>query len=421
MMRHASCRECIIITSSQLKKFGLLTSLYIAQGLPYGFFTQALPSLLREQGISLQTIGLGALLTLPWALKWLVAPVVDQQQNHRNWIITTNLLSVGICLFLSTFSLAELVKERLWLLYAGFFMLNLTAAMQDIATDALAVLQLEESERGIGNGVQVAGYRVGMIISGGALLAWFSVLGWNKALMILAALLFLATLPILWFKPAMPLKPAVAGERFGGKSAFWLLLHKESWIWLAALCLYKFGENLAIPMLRPMLVDQGRSLSEMAYLLGTIGFGAGLLGAMLGAVLISRFGHRLTLRAFLLFNATALLAYAYIAATTSSTLVLQIACGIEHLSGGMATVALFTEMMYHCRPQHEATDYTLQSCLTILVNITAGALSGFIAQQIGYTALFILCACITFAMLPLVMAYQGKRHLLGANAHGAGG
>ena len=46
----------------------LLGSLYVAQGLPYGFFTQALPVLLRKQGMALPLIGLAQLLTLPWAL-----------------------------------------------------------------------------------------------------------------------------------------------------------------------------------------------------------------------------------------------------------------------------------------------------------------------------------------------------------------
>ena len=56
---------------------GLLTSLYFAQGVPYGFFTQALPVLLREQKLSLPLIGLAHLLSLPWALKFLWAPLVD--------------------------------------------------------------------------------------------------------------------------------------------------------------------------------------------------------------------------------------------------------------------------------------------------------------------------------------------------------
>jgi predicted permease len=150
--------------SQHLKKFGLLTSLYIAQGLPFGFFSQALPALLREKGIGLETIGLGALLALPWAAKWLWAPWLDKYQNHRQWIIVANVIAIFACLLLGGFDLAELAGEKLWMLYFAFFLLNLTAASQDIATDAIAVMQLTEAERGIGNGIQVAGYRVGMIL-----------------------------------------------------------------------------------------------------------------------------------------------------------------------------------------------------------------------------------------------------------------
>ena len=59
-------------------KLGLLGALYLSQGLPYGFFTQALPALLRTMGLSLPDIGLASLLALPWALKFLWAPWVDR-------------------------------------------------------------------------------------------------------------------------------------------------------------------------------------------------------------------------------------------------------------------------------------------------------------------------------------------------------
>jgi len=58
-------------------KILLLTALYAAQGLPYGFFTQALPVLLRDAGLSLKAISATSLLFLPWALKFLWAPFVD--------------------------------------------------------------------------------------------------------------------------------------------------------------------------------------------------------------------------------------------------------------------------------------------------------------------------------------------------------
>ncbi len=411
--------------SQHLKKFGLLTSLYIAQGLPFGFFTQALPALLREKGIGLETIGLGALLALPWAAKWLWAPWLDKGQNHRQWIIVANVIAVFACLLLSRFDLAELANEKLWLLYFAFFLLNLTAASQDIATDAIAVMQLTEAERGIGNGIQVAGYRVGMILSGGALLAWFSLLGWERSVQILAALLALSTLPILFFnftsqtlaQNKEPINKELNTKEYSVKNALWLFNNKSSRLWLFTLSFYKFGDSIASPMLRPMLIDRGLTIEDIAYLVGTIGFTAGLLGALLGGAVINLIGHRLALRLFLAINALAILAYAWVAAgqfsrPSLSPLSLKFACAFEHFAGGMATVALFTEMMYHCRPHHEATDYTFQACLVVLVGILGSVLSGFIAQGYGYSLFFTFCAALTLAALPMVIWYQTRADLI---------
>ena len=152
------------------QKFGLLASLYIAQGLPFGFFMQSLPTLLRKEGANLETIGFGVILALPWAFKFLWAPALDKFATRKFWIVTANLLAVTCMLGLSIMDLSQLVNERVFILFGGFFLMNLFSSTQDIATDGLAVNQLKENERGIGNGIQVAGYRTGMIIGGGMLL-----------------------------------------------------------------------------------------------------------------------------------------------------------------------------------------------------------------------------------------------------------
>ena len=52
-------------------KLVLLASLYVAQGLPFGFFTQAVPVQMRAQGASLVTVGLASTLATPWELEFL--------------------------------------------------------------------------------------------------------------------------------------------------------------------------------------------------------------------------------------------------------------------------------------------------------------------------------------------------------------
>ena len=81
-------------------KLALLGALYLSQGLPYGFFTQALPALLRQLGRSLPEIGAASLLALPWALKFLWAPLVDRYWSarlgrRRSWILPLQALTAA--------------------------------------------------------------------------------------------------------------------------------------------------------------------------------------------------------------------------------------------------------------------------------------------------------------------------------------
>ena len=177
-------------------KLGLLGTLYFSQGLPFGFFTQALPVLLREQGYTLSQIGLTSLLALPWALKFLWAPAVDRLGTRRSWIIPLQLSGVVLLGLLAAFVGLDQIKP----LMVAVFLLNLIAATQDIATDGFAVDMLTPGERGFANGLQVAGYRVGMVVGGGALLIFYKHLGSAGTFGLMALMTALATIPVFFAK-----------------------------------------------------------------------------------------------------------------------------------------------------------------------------------------------------------------------------
>src|SRR5262249_10870370 len=131
-----------------LGKLGLLCALYFSQGLPFGFFTQALPVLLRKQGLSLGEVGLSSLLAMPWALKFAWAPLVDRWFHpgvgrRRSWILPTQLLSASVLVACA----ARPPGPDLRPLLGAVFAVNLLAATQDIATDGLAVDLLDPEER----------------------------------------------------------------------------------------------------------------------------------------------------------------------------------------------------------------------------------------------------------------------------------
>ena len=76
-------------------KFPLLFSLYLAQSIPMSFFTTVLPIIMRQENYSLVSIGLLQLVKIPWILKFLWAPLVDNRarstQQLRKWIFASEI------------------------------------------------------------------------------------------------------------------------------------------------------------------------------------------------------------------------------------------------------------------------------------------------------------------------------------------
>jgi RhtX/FptX family siderophore transporter len=387
--------------TASVRRFTLLGSLYFAQGLPFGFFVQAIPVILRSQGYSLREIGLASLLTLPWALKFLWAPIVDRRWwphigRRRSWILAMQLAGVVVLAGLAATPAADAIA----VLMAAMIVLNLIAATQDIATDGLAVDVLPPGERGLANGLQVAGYRVGMIVGGGVLLGLHDHLGNRGTFAVMAALTALSSVPVLTTREAAP-SPA-AGAAASPLPHF---LHRPgAWRLIALIVVYKFGEAFATGMLRPFLVDARLSLPDIGSMLGTVGGGSGMLGALAGGAAIARFGRRRTLIAFGIGQIVAVAGYAYLALGEPSVTLFAVWCGVEHFASGTATAALFTCMMDWSRAEHGGTDYTVQASAVVIATGIASTVSGFSAAALGYAGHFAVAAALCAAAVVVVAA-----------------
>ncbi|MGH8530780.1 MAG: MFS transporter [Nevskiales bacterium] len=380
----------------------VLVALYLAQGLPYGFFTQALPVLMREQGYSLKSISATSLLFLPWLLKFLWAPLVDHWGTRKGWIVP---LQFATTLGAAALAFAE-PDGSFTLIFAALLLFNLFAAMQDVATDGLAVVTLDAQSRGLGNGIQVGAYRLGMILGGGWLLWVFAKEGWQLMFLSMAGLLLLTSIPVLFMREptgiAPPLRP----------SAGVLLLEWKTRLrlpgmvgFIGLICFYKFGDTMGASVIGPMLKDGGMSKEEIALLKGALGSVAGLTGAALGAGYAWRVGRRSALLYCGLLQSASLVLYAAYAFGFGGYPMLYAACIAEHLLGGMATVALFTLMMDAAAREHASTDYTLLACAIVLTMGLASFAGATVGDAFGYPPLFVLATLISTAgCLTLVRA-----------------
>jgi PAT family beta-lactamase induction signal transducer AmpG len=159
--------------SRRLRLFAF-TSFYVAQGLPIGLITVAMPAWLAGAGASAGEVAtFVAISTLPWGFKLLAGPMMDRFRfptlgGRRPWVM---LAQTGLVLALAGLALVGGTVDDVVLLTWSCFVVNSFAAIQDVAVDGMAIDVLPEDERGRANSLmafgQVAGYA-----GSGALCGW---------------------------------------------------------------------------------------------------------------------------------------------------------------------------------------------------------------------------------------------------------
>ena len=370
----------------------------MSQFLPMGFFDQALPVVMRQQGFSLETIGLVYLLGLPWMIKFLWSPWIDRYSlshrgHYRSWIILTQSLLVCV---IATIAFIDL-QQNLKLGLIALALVSFLAATQDIATDALAVRLLSPQQRGFGNGIQNAGNYLGAILGGGVLLIFINQLGWTRSLLALSISLALPILPIFLYQEQAKFKPN--NSKIGFTTFFRFCRRPGNRNWLLVVSLLTFSPSMAAGMFRPLLVDIDLSLQDIGLLSGVVGYSSGMVGALLGGALISNFGHVRSLVYFSIVQAISISGFIIPAVGIVNLPILYAVSSISNFSSGMSATALFTLMMDRSELSTAGSDYTLQTAIRTTVALIASAVSGFMAAKLGFSAFFGGCIVSAFVCI----------------------
>ena len=125
--------------------------------MPYGFQSRYLPLIMRKHGKSITDIGLFKLLLLPWIFKVFIAAfIVDEYKTKKFWLLFSMLI-----LAFGSF-IGALTDEFSYLAYI-IFLLNWASATQDICVDWFAMNTLKKEDLGVGNTIQVVGFKVGTL------------------------------------------------------------------------------------------------------------------------------------------------------------------------------------------------------------------------------------------------------------------
>ena len=161
------------MTSRGWHRLAAVTVLGFASGLPLALTGQAMQAWLGSAGVGLATIGFLGLVGLPYTFKFLWAPLMDRFDvpglgRRRGWLVATQLALAAALWAMAQSSPADSIRAFALLAVAVAFL----SASQDVVVDAYRTDLLPAEERGLGASLNVLGYRLAMIVSGGIALIW---------------------------------------------------------------------------------------------------------------------------------------------------------------------------------------------------------------------------------------------------------
>lgn len=392
-----------------------------SSGLPLALTGTTLSLWLREEGITLTSIGLLANVATPYALKFLWAPLVDKMPipiltpllgRRRGWMILTQ-----ICLILSIIGLGTTnPSENIELTALFAFLVAFSSASQDIVIDAYRVEICDEKSLAAGAAAIVFGYRIGMLVSGAGALYLATSFDWQFTYSVMAAFVLVGVITILLTKEPIN-HHAVSNIQFSHSrtrlEAYtqWIteavirpltdFMTRPGWIpILLFVMFYKFGDSLAGVMSTPFFYDLGFTKIEIANVSKVYGTAATFLGLALGGWLMAATGLYRTLWVCGFLQLFSNLMFALQAIAGNDITVLSLTVGVENLAGGMGTAAFVAYLSSLCNIAYTATQYALLSSFMATARIWFSSPGGWLAEQLGWIEFFLIT---TVAAIPGLM------------------
>lgn len=376
-----------------------------SSGLPLALTGSTLSAWLAKGGVDKTTIGLFALVAIPYAYKFVWSPLVDGLQvpiltrllgRRRGWAVASQLALMAA---IATLGLLDPAREP-WTVAALAILVAFLSATQDIVIDAYRVEILDDNSQGAGAAAVQLGYRVGMLVSGAGALFIAEFYGWAAAYGTMAALIGVGIATILLNREPRANLPAerpeqgiVGWTRVHVVMPFADVLKRPDWaVILGFIVFYKFGDAVAGVMANPFYIETGFSLAEIAAISKLFGFVATLVGIVAGGVVVARFGifRALLLCGVLQMGSNLMFALQAIVGHDISMLAATIA--IENFTGGMGSAAFVAYISSLCSFAFTATQYALFSSLAVVGRTTLSSGGGWLADQVDWVSFFVLSA-----------------------------
>jgi PAT family beta-lactamase induction signal transducer AmpG len=210
------------------------------------------------------------------------------------------------------------------------------------------------------------------------------------------------------------------------------LAQPGAWAFMALIVLYKLTDAFALSLMTPFLLGAMQfGAAEVGVVNKVIGLWLTVFGALLGGVIMLRWGLWRSLMAFGLLQGLSNAAFWWLAwagagrlgvvelpafdlwivrlaQATPVDVSLLLAVAADNLSGGMGTAAFLALLMSLCNQRFTATQFALLSALASIGRVWVGPVAGVVALSVGWPVFFVLAALLCLPALGLLWRLRSQ-------------
>lgn len=385
----------------------LFTLLYMSEGAPIGFIWWTLPTELRSFGVPIDTItALTSLLVIPWAFKFLWAPLIDiyrtERWKLRSWIIASQIV-MGAALVPALFIENA---SQFPLLFSFFLLHTFAAATQDVSIDALCIAEVEPEERSVLNGWMQAGMLIGRSLFGGGAILVLQYVEMKFVLGALIGLIWATTIVLFFSEQQSSIGTGSINDR---RKIFWdvlkqVLSTRTSWLGMLFAVIGGTAYESIGAVAGPFFVDNGFSKDQIGSFFSIFSIAAMLLGALIGGYGGKRFGTKRSAAAslsFIVFMVFTLATY-HVFRQIPRDPVYFIILTLIYFGIGMFTASSYALFMNITDARLGATQFSAYMGGTNICESWSGYTAGMLITAAGYSAAFYTMGIISIFSLAIL-------------------
>ena len=379
----------------------MLTCIFLGftSGMPLFVLFQLIPAWLRSNEVDLATIGLFALVSLPYTWKFVWSPLMDRYSppflgRRRGWALVTQVALLAVIGMLGHLDPAQSLQAIVVLV----FFIALFSASQDIVIDAYRRELLADDELGAGTSLFINAYRLSSLVPGSLSLILSDLLPWVVVYWITAAFMLVGVVTTLVIREVSDDALAPASIREAIIDPFREFFARDGitagLAILAFMFLYKLGDNMATALATPFYLDMGFSRTQIGSIAKVAALWASIAGSIIGGAVMLKLSINKSLWIFGFVQMFTILGFAWLSVVGDNPAVLFVVVSGEYLGVGLGTVALTAYIARETSRAFTATQFALFTSLIAVPRTFANASTGFIIEAIGYTEFFLLCTAL---------------------------